>query len=671
MIERKHKRNPGRQAAPQKTPGRDWSRVRLCVVGAVFAGLWIALWARAWHVQVTQGKWLAENALRQQQATELRVGRRGDILDRNGQVLARSVAVRSAFARPVEVTDPDRVSAVLAAALGGAPRDWRKALAGKRKFAWLARKITDAQADALRTAIASENLKGLYLTREYNRIYPFKQLGGQLLGFVGVDDKGLEGLERAFDTYLTGSSDRAQVQRDAAGRKLYLDGVPEQDIEGGDLRLTLDANIQYFAEEALAKAIGQYDAKWGGCLVVDVPTGEILAWAEAPFFNPNAYKEYKPSAWRSRLAHDALEQGSTIKPFVVAAALAEGKARPDSIYYCEKGKWKFKNVVIHDTSPQEWLTVNKIIRYSSNIGAAKLGLDLGASKLYAYLTRLGFGSRTGLPLAGEGRGILREPGQWSEVDLAAASFGQSFAATGLQLARAYLTLASGGLARPLKIVLSPADGEGGPQETGGANRQEERIFSEAIARQVALMMSEVVTEGSGKRARIPGVSVSGKTGTAQKAEGGGYGSGRLASFAGFLPTENPRYLILVMIDEPTRNVYGGAVATPVFRYVGSRILAYANELPAFDEPVLAASDLPPAAQPLPPLEVGDTVPDVCGRSVRTALEAFTRHGFVPKIRGSGRTVIRQEPKAGTPWTALSEGEKGKKEELTLWLGEQS
>ena len=693
MLERKKTRNTRNYSKTSQGNSTDWSRARLVFVGALFGCIWLLLWARAWYIQTVQSDWLAENAARQQQATELRVGRRGDILDRNGQVLARSVEARSLFARPLEVKNQSEAAKVLHAVLGGNEGQWRRIVSSKRKFVWLSRKISDAQAQAIKEAIAEKKIRGLYLTKEYNRIYPFKQLAGQLLGFVGLDDKGLEGLEKAFDDYMTGSSGKALIQRDAAGRRLYLEGIPDADLEGRDLHLTIDANIQYFAEESLAKAISQYGAKWGGCLVVDVPTGDILAWAEVPFFNPNAYREYKPAAWRSRLALDAMEQGSTIKPFVVAAALTEGRAKPDSLYYCEKGKWKFKNVTIRDTSPYEWLTVNKIIRYSSNIGAAKIGLDLGVSKLHSYLTRLGFGARTSLPLLGESKGILREPGQWTEVDLAAASFGQSFAATGVQMAQAYLALASGGVMRPLRLVRD-ADAQFADhqeRESGGFGPQiaqaaeESRIFPEDVTHQIALMMSEVVTDGSGKRARIAGVSVSGKTGTAQKAEGASYGEGRMASFAGFIPAENPRYLILVFIDEPTKSVYGGVVAAPVFRYVGTRIMAYRNELPdlgsetpgqtAFASgrnaaPSMAASSgaLPVAKNSAP--AGGDVIPDVRGKSVRSAMELFTQKGVVPQVRGNGQIIVRQEPKAGTPWSAAAGGD-GKNAEFTLWLGEQS
>lgn len=692
MLDRRRTQNIRKESKSTQGSSGDWSRARLVIVGVLFGCIWLLLWARAWYIQTVQSDWLAENAARQQQATELRVGRRGDILDRNGQVLARSVEVRSVFARPVEITDSSAVLKTLCEALGGNERQWRRMITSKRKFVWLSRKITDSQAQVIKEAIAKEKLKGLYLTKEYNRVYPFKQLAGQLLGFVGVDDKGLEGLEKAFDKYMTGSSGKALVQRDAVGRRLYLEGVPDADLEGHDLHLTIDANIQYFAEESLAKAIVQYGAKWGGCLVVDVPSGDILAWAEVPFFNPNAYREYKPAAWRSRLALDAMEQGSTIKPFVVAAALTEGRAKPDSLYYCEKGKWRFKNVTIRDTSSYEWLTVNKIIRYSSNIGAAKIGLDLGVSKLHEYLTRLGFGARTTLPLLGESKGILRDPGQWTEVDLAAASFGQSFAATGVQMAQAYLVLASGGVMRPLRLVLdADAQVEGQEQESSGFGPQvaqaaeEPRIFSEEVTHQIALMMSEVVTEGSGKRARIAGVSVSGKTGTAQKAEGASYGEGRMASFAGFIPAENPRYLILVLIDEPTKSVYGGVVAAPVFRYVGTRIMAYRNELPDLGsnmpgQKVMAAgsdvssstsgtSDFSTAGNS-EDLVAGNVVPNVCGKSVRSAMELFTQKGIVPRVQGTGQIIVRQEPKAGTPWgSVVDSGEK--KTEFTLWLGEQS
>ena len=669
---------------------RDWGRVRLAAVAVIFGAVWGLLWFRAWDIQIVQGPMLAEKVSRQQHGTELITGFRGSILDRNGQVLARSVEVRSVYVRPYEVQDIAGATHTLAEILNIEPAKVSAALSSNKSFVWLQRKVDDKTAARVRDA----NIKGVDLATEFERVYPFKQLAGQLLGFVNIDDVGIEGLEKAFDNELSAQSSRIVVQRDATGRKLYLAGAEDRsDLKGNDIELTIDNQIQYFTEEALAKAVEQNQAKWGGCLVVDVATGEILAWAEYPFFNPNAYRSYSgASAWRTRLSTDALEHGSTIKPLLVAAALTENRIKTDSRYFCENGLWKTKRFTIRDTSKRGWLTVEEILRYSSNIGAAKIGMEMGAPLYHDYLNRMGFGEKTGLPVVGESAGILRNPKQWAEVDLATASFGQSFSANALQVAEAYLILANGGVKRPLKLVKGFDEDEA-----------EERVFSEEAADAVLKMLYGVVEEdGSGQRARIPGVMVGGKTGTAQKASSGSYGSGRLSSFVGIAPLDNPRYLVITMVDEPQKSSYGGVVAAPVFRHVVSRTLAYNGELPdptaitpyvvdnaeimadaenesATPVPVETSAALEEAAKPVSRNLVscvsinlseqqarsGAVVPNVVGSSVRNAVEDFMRLGITPTIKGQGYTVVKQSPEAGARFTDSSSVE------CIIWLSEQS
>lgn len=313
--------------------------------------------------------------------------------------------------------------------------------------------------------------------------------------------------------------------------------------------LTLDVQLQFIAEEAVARAARDFDARWSGALVVDVPSGDILAWAQYPFFNPNTYRQSSPMIYRNRLASDALEPGSTFKPFVMASALQERKINRNTAIDCENGKWEIKKVTIRDTSRQGVLPAHKVLRYSSNIGMAKIGLELGSPTLYKYLRALGFGESTCVPVA-DSRGILRQPRSWSEADLMSASFGQSVSVTALQMAQGYLTLLNNGVYKPLRLL----------REQVNVEQRYERIFSERVCREVMGMMRDVVEEkdGTGKRARIEGVEVAGKTGTAQKADhkAGSYGSKRLASFVGFLPADDPRYLIVVLVDEPTKNQYG-------------------------------------------------------------------------------------------------------------------
>ncbi len=651
---------------------QDTSVARLLCVAFVFAILWAVLWGRAWHVQVLEGPRLAAMASRQHLASELVTGQRGDIVDRNGLVLARSAAFKSVFVRPVELEDRGRAARVLANALGTTYAEMLSKVSRRSSFVWAAREVDDRAAARIREA----GEPGVYLTTEFSRLYPQRQLAGRLLGFVGTDDQGLEGVERAFNDHLTGQSTRQVVQRDAAGRRLYMDGAEfASGLKGKELRLTLDSQIQFFAEDALSTAVRRYEGTWGGCIVVDVESGDILAWAEYPSFNPNAYKRYTPDMWRNRLAMDALEPGSTAKPFLVAAALEEGVASPDDIYFCENGRWKLHGVTIRDTKKHQWLTLDKMLRYSSNIGLAKLGLKMGASQYHSYLTRLGFGQRVGMPLPGESLGIIRPPGKWREVDLAAASFGQGFATTGVQLAKAYLTLANGGVNKPLRLVLD----ENAPPAAPG-----DRVYSEATADQVLAMLRDIVEEGgTGRLADVEGLEVGGKTGTAQKAVKGqrGYGNEYVASFVGLVPALKPRHIIVVAVDNPRKNHFGGVVAAPVFRSVTARTWAYLGLLPeeknaatvkhAVDGNTVLPEGLPASltgrrvasadTDTVPPV-----VPDVVGKNVREAVELFARKGLIPRIQGQGGVVVRQQPKAGAPWP-----NKINDAQYTLWIRERS
>lgn len=669
----------------------DWGRQRINLVAGLFMLLWAGLWGRAWYLQMIEGPRLADKARRQHMASELVAGKRGKIFDRNGQVLARSVECRSVYARPREITDVVRVANVLGPILEIPPQALYEQLSDtRRKFIWLARKIDDQKASEVRRA----ELTGIGLSKEYDRVYPFKQMAGQLLGFVGMDDKGLEGIERALDSHLASIPTRQIVQRDAMGRRFYLHTDGQEEPGGKDLTLTIDMQVQFFAEEAISKTVEEYGANWGGVLVVDVPSGDILAWAQYPFFNPNAFREYSPSQYRNRLASDALEPGSTFKPFLVAAALQERKVDSDTLFNCENGKWETKTITIRDTSRRGILPVNKILRYSSNIGMAKIGLTMGARTFHRYLSLLGFGARTGVPVA-ESKGILRQPRDWSEADLISTSFGQSISVTVVQMAQAYLTLLNGGEFKPLRLVID---------ENADIQQKYHRVFSERVARQVMDMMRDVVEEGdgTGKAARIPGIQVGGKTGTAQKADkrSKAYGQKRTASFVGFVPATNPRYLVVVFVDEPTKSQYGGVVAAPVFQRVTSRTMTYKGHLPdvvfaeAQDKAVVEGGrrhlrrtrGLKPAGDIRPLFESALTtevrravadgsrnsaarpaavVPNVVGKSVRNAVELFARGGIVPILKGDGQRVVRQQPEPGSKWPA---GEKTG--EYILWLSEK-
>lgn len=640
----------------------DWCRWRIRGLAFIFAVIWCSLWGRVCYIQTIKAEEYAPLAKRQHIANERIAGTRGAITDRTGLVLARSVEMHSVYADPTKVKNADATATTLAPILGMTKKKVLALLQKKgTRFVWIARKVDDATADAVKAA----KLQGVSMQVEYGRVYPLGHTAGQLLGFVNIDGDGLEGLERSFNDVLVAKPTVMSTARAAGGRRLYLDGGTDVETRGGDVQLTLDAQIQFFAEDALEQTVVKNDADWGGVLVVDVPSGDILAWAQYPFFDPNTYRQSSPEIWRNRLAADALEPGSTLKPFLVGAAMQEKIVTSDSIFYCEQGRWKSSSITIRDTHKHGWLPVDKIVRYSSNIGCAKIGLELGSARYDAYLRMLGFGDALGLPLS-ESRGIMRPPNRWREADLITASFGQSISTTAVQLAEAYLALAHGGTRTPLQIIKSAPDSSALLESENIRMTQTPHVFSPEVAAEVMRILGEVVGEGgTGANAGLQGIKVGGKTGTAQKADGKTYGRGRVASFIGFVPIEEPRYLIVVIVDEPKKSPYGSVVAAPVFKHVALQTLAYDGALPdvASGEvraktPVTTASTHSETT-----LEIADvqTVPDVVGMSLRKAMEIFVFKNVMPKVMGNGQFVIRQSPPAGSTWQDSGD--------FTFWLSE--
>ncbi len=664
---------------------RDWSRVKLTCVGVFFCLAWLALWFRAGFLQIVAGPGLAQQAIRQHLASEVDKGARGEIYDRGGRLLAKSVEFEAVYVRPKEVADQDRTASLLSKVLHVKEQRIKKKLQSSSPMVYLSWRVGDRAAARIREA----NLPGVYFTKEFGRFYPNGHLASQVMGFVGVGDVGLEGLEKAFDGRLTGRQAKYVVQRDAAGRRFFFDSQGRElaEINGHDVRLTIDSQIQFFAEEELEKAVTANNAKGGSAIVVHVPTGEILAMANYPFFDPNVGRGISPRIARNRAALDVFEPGSTMKPLLVAAALQERTVRPDSKFNCENGKFGLAGRVIKDTHSYGTLPVNMIVRVSSNIGAAKIGLQLGSPRLHAYFEKLGFGRPTGLPISGEGKGLLRPLKAWSPLDLATASFGQGVAVTPVQMAQAFLILANDGLYKPLRLVADPANPE--------AERKPYRVFDADVARSVQRMMREVVHEdhGTGRSARIEGLELGGKTGTAQKAgAGGGYGNKYLGSFVAFVPAIGPEYIVLVMVDEPEPSHYGGVVAAPAVRDVTIRMLSYLGRMPENVQLAKGAAGAPPAAasageapsEPVAPskadreiLDIAQSkpaatasveihaVPNLAGMPLRKAMEILVSKGIVPRLEGQGLVVSKQSPAPGAPWPGDG------KTEFVLWLSRPS
>lgn len=639
----------------------EWNAFRFQIVAILFCIVWCGLWCRSAYIQLWKGTFFSEKARRQHIALETVSTPRGNIVDRNGRILAKSIQCYSVYADPFSIKDIESTTRKLSNCLHLSEETIRKLLQKKNRFVWISRHIDDA------TAIAINQMKipGVMLLKEYERVYPYKHVAGQLLGFVGVDGNGLEGLEHSFNDYLSSVSTKQFVMRDASGRRFYINNGEEIHNSTRELQLTIDLQIQSIAEDAIAQAVSEVGAKWGGVLIVDVKSSEILAWSQYPFFNPNAYRQYKPSEYRNRLALDAFEPGSTFKPFLIAAALQEGIVTKDTLFNCENGVWKIKNVVIRDDgTPQKELSVTKILSHSSNIGCGKISLELGSQKFYYYLAKLGFGQPTGLNII-ENKGILRRPREWSEADLISTAFGQSLSTNALQLTQGFLTIATHGIYKPISLFKTPLK-----------KASEQRIFSEDISNEVLTMMRQVVESGTGKRAAISGVSIAGKTGTAQKVDKTGkYGQERIASFVGLFPAEDPHYLIMVVIDEPITKKYGGVIAAPVFRKIATKVMAYVGSPENLQYQVVTKEEEKISSNKVSslvitnkkekncsntlevrqkidrkdPIEYATSlkIPDVVGKSIRKAIELFAVQGLVPEVKGNGIVVIKQEPEAGT------------------------
>lgn len=644
--------NPAKPARkswiPRHVPQFDASKIRFQIVAFVFIVIWTILWGRAFYLQIVIGPELRTMSSKQHHFTQLVEAKRGNIYDRNGQILARSVEAKSVYAHPKQLDNPDFAAKTLAPVLALDEKKLAERLKQDKSFLWLKRKIDDATA----TAIQKSNLNGIGLSTEYERVYPYKHLAGQLLGFVGVDNNGLEGVERSFNDILIGNSQKQIVPRDIAGRALY--DIDDTESRGEDIYLTIDVQLQFIAEEVISKAVETNHAKWGGVLIADAKTSNILAWAQYPFFNPNNFRNYTADVYRNRLASDALEPGSTFKPLIVAGALENKIITPDTKFDTENGVWVLDHIKIgkskkpftigDDGRAYKELTAEEILVYSSNIGMAKITQAMGAKITRQFILDLGFGNTTDIGLT-ESKGIIRPLRDWSEADLLSSGFGQSISATPLQMVQAFNILANDGERVHLHII----------KDESSENVSEQRVFSRQVARQVLKMMETVVDgNGTGRNARIPGVRVAGKTGTAQKAgltdNTSGYGDKRMASFMGIVPADNPKYIIYVLLDDLDRNSYGGRLAAPVFQEIAQRSMAYSGDLPdvifASESDTLSGVSVKAKPQKQQKLKHG-VVPDVTKLSLKKAMEIFNEFGQLPEIIGNGMYVVKQEPPAGT------------------------
>jgi len=480
---------------------------------------------------------------------------RGQITDRNGQLLAISTPVESLWGRPDELSLSAEQHAQLARVLGVKPQALAKTLARKTRGEFSVRRPVTPEQAARITAMGAP---GLHLRREFRRYYPAGEVAAHVVGFTNIDDLGQEGVERAYQDWLAGREGKRQILRDRRGNTIR-DLAPIKTAQmGGNLTLALDLNIQYLAHRELAAAIAKNKAKGGSVVVLDAKTGEILALANQPIFNPNNRRNYKPGPMRNRAVIDTFEPGSTVKPFVAAAVLERGLYKSGSVIDTPE-TWRVGAKLVRDLHPHPQMTVSEIIQKSSNVGAVKLAMSLTPQQYWDVLHRSGFGELPGSGFPGETAGRLRNADTWKPVEHATMAYGYGLSVSLLQLTRAYMAFANDGEVMPLSFLKRE------PQEIMG-----ERVFSPGVAREVRAMMETVTQEGgTGMRTRVPGYRVAGKTGTAHKLVDGRYAPDRyLSSFVGMAPASNPRLIIGVVIDEPSGGVYyGGSVAGPVFAQV--------------------------------------------------------------------------------------------------------
>ncbi len=524
-------------------------------------------------LQVWQAAELSVKADRQHRKTVSLEGARGTIVDRHGKVLAMNVEVPSAFGVPTTLDSPTKTARVLAPVLQVRSDELERKLRQARSFVWLARKLDPEQGRRLERL----SLDGVGVVMEGRRFYPKGPFLSHVLGFAGMDGEGLEGVEHRYESYLRGEKRMMVLQRDALGRSVFPADVTERNpTPGHNLALTIDEVIQYITERELEDAVTLAQAKSGTMIVLDPQTGAVLAMAVSPRFDPNVVSNLSPERWRNKALADAYEPGSTLKAVVAAAAIEERVVKPNTMVFGEHGRMTIANTVIHDHEKLGWVSFSQVIQKSSNIGAAKTGMALGEQRLHRYLQTFGFGQKTEIDLPGEGAGLVKRPKDWGRRSVASISMGQEIGVTPLQMVSAIAALANEGiLMKP--YVVSEIRAPEGHLLKRVSPQVRRRVVSPETAHTVTKILEGVVTDGTGGKAAIPGFRVAGKTGTAQKIDPrtGSYSVSRfVTSFAGYVPADNPRLAMIVVIDEPQGDAWGGTVAAPVFSRVGEQVLSY-------------------------------------------------------------------------------------------------
>ena len=552
------------------------SRIMILFVGII--ALWAMLILRGAYLQIIPNEKLTNLHEKQFQTVITLQNRRGAIVDRGGRELALSTTAFSLYADPKIIEKRKSVAKKLSSVLGQSPESIFAKIKNKEKrFVWISRQLNKEKADQIK----SWDIRGLAFVEEFRRVYPNEQILASVLGFIGREGQGLEGLELYFDKELQGNKKKVSVRRDARGRPLVADGMMfAENPDGSEIKLTVDLEIQHALENELVRAVQEFEAEQAYAVILDAKTSAVLAMAGAPSFDANEALSTKPELRRNKAVTDSFEPGSTMKTFAIASALKEKIAKPNTRYSTENGVLKVGDRVIREAElDHRWpnLTVSEILAYSSNIGTTKIAFQLGDDKLRQTLLDFGFGAKTGISLPGEAKGTV-QPLPWNQHLLSNISFGHGITATPLQIANAYAAIANGGLLNEPYLVHSVRNLETGEVETREEKKNIRRVLTEEDAAQLRIMLTGATANGgTGVNARVNDFIVGGKTGTAQKVDpnGRGYLKGAyISSFAGFIPATQPKYVIYVAVDHPKKKnaYYGSAVAAPIFSRVASYVV---------------------------------------------------------------------------------------------------
>ena len=635
---------------------------RIVIIFISLLVLWCLLIAKAAYVQVVPSEKLTQLREKVFKRIVHLKSRRGAIFDRDQRELAISIPSYSLYADPMLIKDPKGASRKLGRYFGKSSRKYyRKLKNQKKRFVWLERRLAKHHRDK----ISNWKIYGLAFVEEPTRVYPNDQLFSHVLGFVGSEERGLEGLELIYDDILRGENRKLKFHKDARGRPLLVNGQVFLDRpDGADLHLTVDSGLQFKLEKELQMVVDKFDAESAVGLILDAKTSAVLALAHSPLFNINRPTSSPEEVRRNRAVTDAFEQGSTFKTFTIAGALAHGVVQPNTKINCEKGKFQIGRRTIREADSRhefDFLTVSEVLAQSSNIGSTKIAFKLGDKKLRKVLESFGFGEKTGVDLPGESRGILQKT-PWVPHLLSNVSFGHGVTATPLQVAAAYAAIANGGVLKRPYIVQSIVSSDSGVREDFGPEVIR-RVLTPSEASTMRLMLAGTTLPGStGALARVHGFPVAGKTGTAQKVrDGGGYWAHRyISSFVGFLPVNNPKYVIYIAVDSPRRKYYGSQVAAPVFSKVASYAVLKAGLAPV----LLSQDDVIPAGRGERRRRIAKSqkgvlrklqrevaspgeVPSLLGLPLREVYRRLVGTNIQLEVKGSG-VVARMVPHPGQP-----------------------